>query len=334
MKSMLKHANLALMAILVITLSSCSEDSENKQTTAVAVEKTNVPFNLADGTPAGSTTGKNIKRGTIDVKIKSIDLTATKIWTNGAPQLFNYSVSDVFNILNPSETGYSTADANISLADVAIGTNNFHASTTASGAQVSAVNTTTNVWVDELSTIAIAETKLAANKAHIPYVLYSGDKVQEIYKPDVAANNVVIPMNTTNGRILATFNLTDLLVKLEYTAKVTISTYKANNSLIQTFPVQTLTNGNVISFEWSDANSTAGAYATYKVDIYEKNNNTILYSYTYKDANTTIASAVSRSCRYVVAKESILVNLEGVDGFKFITPWSEVDCPTCPNVVP
>lgn len=320
MKNVLRSTGLL---ILVLGLFSCSKDDEKVPGTpqAVAIEKTNIPLNFSNG---ASLTGKNVQRGNIDVKIKSIQLDATKTWTNGLPQLFNYSVGDNFDILNVGEAGHGAADAFITLKDVAIGTNKITASTTAAGAQVNAENHYPTNWVSAIATDASATVRLNALKAANPFATYSGNVNVTIFKPEPnVLNNVVVPMTTNHGRINATFNLTELLVQLEYTATVTITEYSSSNVLLKTFAPQLIENADILTFQWNDVTSTNGAYAKYKIDIREKNNPAILYTYTHNDATTKIDGAVSKSCKYTVNKESILVDLIDAGGFTFTTPWTE-----------
>ena len=317
----MKKIFITLGAIALI-FTSCTSDDNKQDANATAPETTSVTFDVTTAS-SKKLTGKDVTRGSIDAKVKNIKVTATKLWTNGIGQGFNYEASELYNLV---ANGTAGADTFFQLNAVAIGTNNFKAETEASGNKIAELKHYDANVVLPLDFTTFNNGEIARLKAITPYAVYNGEVLNKvIFKPETGTvNNVNFNMTTQNGRINAVFNLDDLLVKLEYNATITITRKSANGTVIGVAQTTVLTHEDVASYQWSDDKSVAGAYLEYKIDIRENNNPTVLYSYTINDANTTVTGSVSKNCIYIIKKETVLVDLAKSDDITFTwQQWNE-----------
>ena len=334
-----------LIALVVLMISvmgllvSCNKDDEpikqtNVNPNATVEETTSVAFNIS--TPS-KTTAKDVKRGTISVRVKNIYLAAVKVITglpnltylpipNGTPIYFT---DDTFNLV-PDNT--ANAQDYFSLDKVAIGTNNFLAATEAAGPEVFSFTTTQyGPWTSTAASNTAAIAKLNVLKAVIPYTIYGGSVLNKVItKPDAGiANNVSIPMSTAHGRISSVFNLEDLLVKLEYNATIKAEAIKPNGQVISSQTV-VINGGDIAAFQWSNLVSLDGCKVKYTIVIRENGNATPLYTYDIDDANTKIDASISKSCHYIIDKTKVLVDLNESDDITFTwQPWEETECHNC-----
>ena len=324
----MKKVFITLSAIALIFTSCTDSGDDNNSSDANAIETTSVAFNVATPKPT-NTTGRSVVRGTIDTKVKSIKLQAVKVWTPGAnaPGFPNYNVDGTFELVD------NLADAELTAFDlqkVAIGTNNFYATTEAAGEPTFKVDLDNHAWTTNVDEDAYANLKLNTYKARIPYATYTGEVLNKvIFKPEAqnnTGNNVTFNMATQNGRITSAITLDDYLVQLEYRLKVIIKIYDAQNNLIgQLSPATQMVGGDVLLFQWSDAKAVAGAKVVYTVEIKELGQlQTIsapLYTYSFED---TVVASTSKNCHYTIGREKAMVTLNGTDDFKFNIPeWIE-----------
>jgi hypothetical protein len=318
-----------MVALLATSLFSCTDNGDDKSPAAdtSAIETTTVAFNVT--TPKPVSTGRSVVRGTIDTKVSAIHLQAVKVWTPGAnvPGFPNYEVQGEFELVPNGTVG---ALPGFDLQKVAIGTNNFYATTSAAGVPTFKVDLDNHPWTTNTDEDVYANNKLNTYKAILPFALYSGEVLNKvIFKPEAQnnlGNNVTFNMTTQNGRITSAITLDDYLVQLEYRLKVIIRVYDAQNNLVDELaPATQMKGGDVLLFQWSNAKSVAGAKVVYTVEIKELGQlQTIsapLYTYSFED---TVVASTSKNTHYTIGREKAMVSLNGVDDFTFNIPeWIE-----------
>ncbi len=326
----MKKVFITLSAIALI-FSSCTDNGEdnNNSTDASAIETTNVAFNVTTPKPTTSTTGRSVLRGTIDTKVKAITLKAVKVWTPGAnaPGFPEYNVDGTFELVDALTDGVLTG---FDLQKVAIGTNNFYATTEAAGTPTFKVDLDNHPWTTNEAEDIFANAKLNVYKALIPYATYKGEVLNKvIYKPELnnnIGNNVTFKMATQNGRITSAITLDDYLVQLEYRLKVIIRVYDAQgNKVDELTPATQMKGGDVMLFQWSNAKAVAGAKVVYTVEIKElgqlQSLSAPLYTYSFED---TVVASTSKNCHYTIGRDKAQVQMNGTDDFKFEIPeWIE-----------
>lgn len=326
----MKKVFITLSAIALV-LVSCTDngDDNNKSTDASAIETTTVAFNVTTPKPNASTTGRSVVRGTIDTKVKAITLKAVKVWTPGAnaPGFPEYNVDGTFELVDNNTVG---ALLGFDLQKVAIGTNNFYATTEAAGESTFKVDLDNHPWTTNVDEDAYANAKLNLYKAKIPFATYTGEVLNKvIFKPEAqnnVGNNVTFNMTTRNGRITSAITLDDYLVQLEYRLKVIIRVYDAQNNLIDELtPATQMKGGDVMLFQWSNAKAVEGAKVVYTVEIKElgqlQSISAPLYTYSFSD---TVVASTSKNCHYTIGRDKAQVQMNGTDDFTFNIPaWIE-----------
>lgn len=292
---------------IVCLLASCSTDETPVK--EQSIQKTDVALLVKQPTADG-TTGKNVKRGDIPTSVSNIKVKATY---NGTPA---YAKEDNWNIVPNSTAG---ADENFILSDVAVGNNTFVAST----------ETTAVKYFELVTASGDADDRISLLKTHIPYVLYTGTKTQDILQ---TANVVNIPMTTVYGRILTVFQLDNSSnFSSNYAATITAKVYNSAGALLATNNGPKINGNGLASFEWSNELSVAGNKVVYTVDVtpYPNNNNNLHTIYTVEQA---IKASTSISCIYTVTKDKAPSPYTSENKLVFsFQKWVEENCPNYPN---
>jgi hypothetical protein len=329
MRNVLKNTMFAILAFIALSLTSCTDNGDDKGSSADpnAIEKTSVSFNVT--TPKPVSTGRSVVRGTIDTKVSAITIKAVKVWTPGSnlPGFPNYNVQGTFELVPNGTVG---ALPGFDLQDVAIGTNNFYATTEAAGTPTFKVDLDNHPWTTNAAEAIFANNKLNTYKAAIPFATYTGEVLNKvIYKPEASnniGNNVAFNMTTQNGRITSAITLDDYLVQLEYRLKVIIDVYTPSGVLIERLsPSTQMVGGDVMLFQWSNAHSVAGAKVKYTVEIKElgqlQSLSAPLYTYSFEDV---VVASASKNTHYTIGRDKAQVTLNGTDDFTFNIPeWIE-----------
>jgi hypothetical protein len=299
---------LFLLAITFATLTSCSTDET--PVAEQAIQKTSVALLVKQPTSEGSTTAKDVKRGDIPTSVSNIKVKATY---NGTPA---YAKEDNWNIVADNTAG---ASENFILTDVAVGNNTFVAST----------ETTAVKRFELLTASGDADERITLLKTHIPYVLYTGNKTQDIFQ---TANVVNIPMTTIYGRILTVFLLDDSSnFKNNYAATITAKVYNSTGTLLATNNGPKINGSGLASFEWSNELSVLGNKVVYTVDVtpYPNNNNNLHTIYTVEQV---IKASTSISCIYTITKDKAPSPYTSENKLVFsFQKWVEENCPDYPN---
>lgn len=301
----MKTNRLVLALGIILLLASCSTDET--ETTQLPIQKTNVALLVKQPT---NETGKSIKRGDIPASVSVIKVKAVY---NSTPA---YAKEDQWNIVANNTAG---ADENFILTDVAVGNNTFTAST----------ETTAVKYFELVTASGSAEDRLTSLKTHIPYVLYTGNKTQDILQ----TNNVVsINMTTVYGRLLTVFQLdSDSGFKNNYAATITAKIYNSTGTLLATNSGPKINGSGLASFEWSNELSVAGNKVVYTVDVtpYPNNNNNLHTIYTVEQL---IKASTSISCIYTVSKDKAPSPYTSENKLVFsFQNWVEENCPNYPN---
>ena len=264
-----------LLAIMFATLTSCTTDENTIQSTIP--QTTSVTFAI-DQQNTSSTNSKQIKRGTIPVWVNTLSISASQ--NNGQ---YTYNVSDTFTFDEKNGSSF------ISLDKVALGENTFVGVTTTDSPQFFQL---TNFTSNESSTVKRFEAGLKNIDKENPYVLYSGT-VKSNIKP-TGSNNVDIPMQTKNGRILTVFQVTDKLKQLGYQAKITAS--RDNSSIGENKQSSITKNNELVTFKWSDSKALKDVVVTYKVEFSLINNQDVIVE--THDIKQTVLGSTSLECYY------------------------------------
>lgn len=282
---------LFLSLVLLASITACSTDE-----TANTVETRDVVFTIDQQT----TTSKQIKRGTIPVWVNTLKIKAVS-------NVFNHSTEENYTFDNQNGASY------IGLDNVAVGSNNFSASTTTDSPQFFQL---TNYTVNAGN----FESKFASALDNIdnenPYVLYAGSAVANITSS--GSNVIPINMNTLNGRILSVFQVTDELKSLGLQAKITAS---VAGETTQT----AITKGNeLVTFKWSNTNAVKDKEVTYKVEVsFINNQSNILKTYEVKQ---TIIASTSLSCFYSIDSNGIKLTQNDVKITLNFQEWKNEQC--------
>lgn len=282
MRNYSKHTIFAMIALVAMSLFSCTKDGDNGGSTpdTNAIAKTSVGFSIAQS--ADGTTNRTIDRGNIPYYVENLTIKAVSTaiplpWT--ATETFDFT-----GVLN------STAPA-ITLANVALGNNTFSATSTSAAA-------------NKRLLLASATTgSLAALKAHVPYIVTTSNNV---VKTITAGTNpvVALTMGTENGRVLASFGAASTEAD---NYKIVVS-YKFGNpdsaspwlSPVAINPSDAV--NRFVNFEWSNENAIDGAKVNFKIEIFEAGSTTLLKTI---NKQIIVQKAKSISCEFIVTNGDV-----------------------------
>lgn len=285
---------------IVCLLASCSTDETPVK--EQSIQKTSIAVVVDQ--PTSSTTGKQIKRGTIPVWVNSIAIKATSnVFTNIVAQ-------DNFTFNEGNGASF------IGLDNVAVGSNNFVASTTTDSPQFYQL---TNYTVNAGSFNDKFASALNNIDNENPYVLYNGSTTASV--ASTGTNVIAIPMTTLNGRLLSIFQVTDALKNLGVQAKITASVAGQSD-------LTAITKGNeLVTFKWSNVNSVNDKEVTYKVEISPINNQSLILK-TYEVKQKIVAST-SLSCYYTIDGDGITFTRNDVKITLNFQEWKDQFCTEC-----
>lgn len=297
-----------ILGALALMFTSCTADKPT-DSGSYNGPKADVVATMSTVDGGSSATAKNVQRpaGTY-AWVSSIAVTAKP--TNPT---WNYSVSENYNLLGTGDSGYSTADSNFIIKDVAVGMNQFNATTTCNSTPVYQLAMSTGPGL-----AAALQTQMGVIKSHSPYAVYAGTTNANIL--NATANAVNFNMTTQNGRIMSGFILADdAALKANTYATVTVSV--PGKLILTSDPIK----NNYATFEWSDMDAIAGKTVTYTIKVYDDTApNIVLKTYTITRA---IAASTSYSCMYTIDRDQILNTQQDTMTFAFQV-WNEVDCAT------
>lgn len=289
---------LFLSIIALLALTSCSNEENNGST----IETVDVAIGIT--TPTTSTNTKQIKRGDIYTWVSGITIKATS-------NVYSYNVTE--NYTFDEQNG---SDA-MTISGIAVGSNTFTASTTTNSTQFfQLTNYTTSASTSDLR----FDAALDNIDNDDPYVLYTGESTSSITSSGV--NVISIPMTTTNGRLLSSFQVTDQMIASGYQATIT-ATVEGETS--QTAIAK---NNELVTFKWSNANAVDGKVVTYTIKIAKINDqNTILKTYT---KTQTIVASTSIKCTYLIDDSGITYTNTATNTINTtFQEWNETECTTC-----
>lgn len=283
------------MTLIALSITSCSTDEQ----TGNKPETTSVSLNVE----TTSKTSKNVNRGSIYAWVKSISVTAqSTVW--------NYSKSETFDLVQ------SGGENSFKIDDVAVGNNNFTASTITDSQQLYQVSSLTPQV--NTTSLATATSAITTMKNINPYAVYNGTKNGANILNNTI-NNVSIDMTTQNGRIITAFILDDDAELRANTYAIVTITTDAGTSTLTTAQIK----NNVATFEWSNDKSTSGKTVTYTVKLYDDTApNKVLKEYTITRA---IIASTSYSCIYIIDRDRVINSKEDTLNFVF-QKWEDVDC--------
>lgn len=295
----MKKLIVLLFAVMAMITVSCTSDQDNQYTTGL--QKTSVAF-IVTSPKSDNTTSKQVQRGDIPVWVNRIDVVAT---LNGGSV---YSTPGQFDLVPNSAT--STIEKIFTIENVAIGNNTFTATTTTDSAQKYVLAPSSGTAGD----------KIIELKSHNPYVLYTGNKTQNIA---LSANVINLDMTTQYGRILSVFKLEDnAIFKSGYEATITakVDGVSAGSTKVQ--------QSGIVYFEWSNDISLDGKKVIYTVDVTPINNNNDLHTiYTIEQV---IKASTSISCIYTINKDKAPSPYTNENKLVFsFQKWNEETCSDC-----
>lgn len=279
MKNYSKHSIFAMVAVMALSLFSCTKDGDNGGSTpdSNAIAKTAVGFSVAQS-ESGST-ARVIDRGNIPYYVESLHIQAV---STAIPSPFIAEETFTF-------TGsLSSVVPALSLANVALGSNKFSASSTSAAE-------------NKRLLLATATTgSLTALKAHVPYIVTTSN---EVTRTIVAGTNpvVALTMGTDNGRILASFGAASTEAD---NYKIVVS-YRLGNSGSWSggLAINPLDATNrFINFEWSNELAIHGAKVQFKIEIFEAGSTTLLKTI---NKEIVIERAKSISCEFIVTNGDV-----------------------------
>lgn len=275
---------LSLLALLVVVLFSCTKDDSNSNGDVSAIQKTSITAVITNT----ASTAKDVKRGTIiPVWVDKVTLTASN-------PIATWSVSETYNIVPDATPGAST---NFVLDNVALGVNNFSASST----------TNTTGILEQVSIGASGDLTAYSNvTARNPYVEYLSDNNsgnQGITIVAGGANLVTFGMKPQHGRSMAMFQWDPISPLTGYTAQISAVATKAGGGSAGTLAPTVVSPTNSTYVYWSDAFAKTGARIDYTIRIYS---GTTLISTLYR--SYTLNNGDSNSCIYTINKDNVLDN--------------------------
>jgi hypothetical protein len=288
------------LTLIALSLTSCtSDDAQN--TDAASIEKTSVVATIA--TPTNNTTSKNVNRGSIFAWVSSINVTATSTaWL--------YNTSETFNLVA------SGGDSAFTIDNVALGANNFTATTTTNTTPVLAFNVVTTGTATALKT---------ALTAHNPYALYTGATSKNISATTL--NTIDLQMNTIYGRVISIFEFEND-AQLRANTKATITATVSGTGITTTTLTSPLfSNTDLVSFEWSNASSLVGKQVNYVITIYDKANPSVVVATYPVVLPTVIKASTSISCIYQINRDKVIN--DSPDEVRFTwQAWVNEECET------
>jgi len=289
---------LMLLAIGTMLLSCSTDENENSnngKTTSVSF------ITMAD---ANTSTSKNMPRGNVYSWVNSINLTAKNTATNTV-------VSDIFNLTGDYNASSVTA---FSLDNVLLGATVFNATSTTDSAKRFTL----------VSTTGVASTVLSGLKSNNPYVVYnSGDVNYTVVNEN---NLITLPMTTQQGRILSVFQM-DSNADFRNKFKATINVTAEGETLVPSQNVP-ISDGGLVTLEWSSDKSLNDKKLTYTVSVSPKNNNNNIAPTVYTIIDI-IKASTSYSCLYTIDKDKAPKTNVDVNNIKFTwQQWVEAGCPT------
>ena len=286
----MKNVTRTFAILLAFIALSCTKDEGKDSVNPNSIQKATVLANIV----TNQTTAKNVNRGSIYAWINSVNVTATSTaWA--------YSTSEVFNLVT------SGGASNFTIENVALGANNFVATTT-----------TNTVPVKELKVIAgVPSVIRAAMVAHNPYATYSGTKSATISQ--TALNVVDFNMTTNHGRVISVFSFeNDPILRANTKAKITVKIGGVDYATSNFF-----SGTDLVTFEWSDNDAVDGKQVDYTISIYDING-TLITSYPVV-GGTKVKASKSISCHYEINREKVISVLPDEVTFKWQL-WVEQEC--------
>ncbi len=278
---------LGLLAIVAMTITSCTKDDHGDGGSGPeAMAKTSVTAFISS-TAVASPTGKSVNRGAV------VPAWVDKITINASNPIAAWNLSETYDMVG------SGGASNFVLDNVALGVNNFSATST----------TNTTGLITQVSVPASGDEALFNGttwKGRNPYVKYHSSTVggdnQNILITAGGTNLIKFGMIPDNGRTMALFQLDENALVSGYTAKVTATISKAGGAMA-TLPTTTINSANSTIFYWSDEFAVTGARVNYKIEIYSGTNlvRTIERAYDLKNGD-------SNSCIYSITQSDVVDN--------------------------
>ena len=284
MKNYSKHTMFAMVAVLAMSLFSCTKGDEDQPNDPTA-KTANATLVVKTETDVPNITGRDVERGTLHAWIKDINVHATAmelIWNRD----FSFTLVD---------NGTPGAAHDFVLDQLAIGRNDF------------TITTTTNTVPSLISTRSDVNPEIYMNivKAYNPYAVYSATSTANIVYGQTNALNP-ITLRTQNGRHIALFKLSDQLAQLGVRATVTPVIDGVTKHELE-FNTELL--GRVY---WSDANCVAGKKIYYTIKLLKPNGEPLMDDHNTPVGLTTlevtIAASTSINRIYTVSKTNITEN--------------------------
>jgi hypothetical protein len=285
----MKQSKLFLLGTLMfLTMFSCSED----QSTSIKPETTSVVATLVPSTNTGKVPVN--RNGVIPVWVEDITITAVN------PLAGPWTKSETYEMKN------SGGASNFVLNDVALGINNFTASSTTNVSNrleqtsVAAQTTTPNNANADLTLFNGISYKGAE-----PYVLYNAS-TPNVPITATGANAVNFSMIPQNGRSIALFQLDKNSEPAQYYKAVITAVVTKQGGGTVTLTSTTVNKDNSTIVYWSNSDAITGAKIDYTIQVKTLTDvlvNTFTRSY-------TIENGKSNSCIYTITNSTVTDNLQ------------------------
>ncbi len=288
-----------MVALVALSLFSCTKDDGKDAPNAEAVQKTTVGFSVAQSETG--LTSRTIDRGNIPYYVENLTIKAV---STAIP--LPWTASETFDF-----TGLLTSTAPaLTLANVALGNNTFSASSTSAAA-------------NKRLLLAPATTgDLTALKAHVPYIVITSNNVTRTI---VAGTNpvVALTMGTENGRVLASFGAQATEAdNYKIVVSYRFGTSGAWSGGLAINPADAV--NRFLNFEWSNETAVDGAKVQFKIEIFEATGTTLLKTI---NKEIVIQRAKSISCEFIVTNGDVHENITS-GGITITFPTiDEIPCP-------
>jgi hypothetical protein len=293
-------------------LISCSEEGVDD----AAMETSSIQAVIASDQP--TTQGRtDVKRGNIYAWVKDVTIVAES-------EMTNYTVQEVYDLLDSGDNGYDDANVLFQLNDVALGQNLVSASTTSN---------VTPISIYDPNGDSSVQTKQDFITNHVentnPYALYATDSPVLVDVLQNGTSPIQLQMNTKNARLISAISMNRTNANAQYLTDNFTSTSKVEIKEVggswTTVDESVITDDLYSTFYWSDTNSIGGAKYRVTVTVVRNSDGQQMAQ---ADRLVTLVNSTSYRCNFVM-------NVDSNDLFGDVEldliwqQWVEAPCPGC-----